>query len=148
MEMHHYFQCSTYIELCVDPKNFFFRPMGLLHLRVWISFLSYFEWTNIHQRVIYLWRKVVCLFCFVCTHEIHQTGMLQITFLVSLESSQRGWVPQLGSMTIGLVVQKFLNIEYRRTCSAKVLENWMISSLKIKIVAKNLRGIGMCFWCC
>jgi len=24
----------------------------------------------------------------------------------------------------------------------------MISSLKIKIIAKILRGIGMCFWCC
>ncbi len=32
------------------------------------------------------------LFCFVlfCTDEIHRTGMLQIAFLVSLESS-RGW---------------------------------------------------------
>jgi hypothetical protein len=28
-----------------------------------------------------------CLFCFVYTHEIHITGMLQIAFLVSLESS-------------------------------------------------------------
>ncbi len=34
-------------------------------------------------------RKVVCLFCFVlfCRYEIHQTRMLQIVFLVSLESS-------------------------------------------------------------
>jgi hypothetical protein len=37
---------------------------------------------------IYLWRKVVC--CFVCTYEIHWTGVLQIVFLVSLESSQQG----------------------------------------------------------
>jgi hypothetical protein len=38
---------------------------------------------------IYEGRKVVCLFCFalLCTDEIHRTGMLQITFLVSLESS-------------------------------------------------------------
>ncbi len=34
---------------------------------------------------IYLWSKVVCLFCFVCPDEIHQTGMLQITFFASLE---------------------------------------------------------------
>jgi hypothetical protein len=31
------------------------------------------------------------LFCFVCTYdEIHRTGVLQIMFLVSLESSQQG----------------------------------------------------------
>ncbi len=58
------------------------------------------------------------LFCFVCTYEIHQTGMLQIVFLVSLESSWWGGVHQLGSMTFGLAVQKFLK---------------MISSLKIKL---------------
>jgi hypothetical protein len=37
--------------------------------------------------------------------------MLQIVFLVSLESSQQGGVHGLGSMTFGLVVEKFLNIE-------------------------------------
>jgi hypothetical protein len=37
--------------------------------------------------------------------------MLQIVFLVFLESSQQGGVHELGSMTSGLVVQKFLNIE-------------------------------------
>jgi hypothetical protein len=37
--------------------------------------------------------------------------MLQITILVSLESSQEGGAHQLGSMLFGLVVQKFLNIE-------------------------------------
>jgi hypothetical protein len=37
--------------------------------------------------------------------------MLQIAFLVSLESSQGGGVHGLGSMTFGFVVQKFLNIE-------------------------------------
>jgi hypothetical protein len=35
--------------------------------------------------------------------------MLQIMFLVSLKSSQRGGVHGLGSMTFGLVMQKFLN---------------------------------------
>ncbi len=71
--------------------------------------------TNLNA--IYLWRKVVCLFCFVCTYEIHWTGMLQIAFLVSLESSWGGGVHGLGFMTFGLVVQK-------------VLEYWMTSSLK------------------
>jgi hypothetical protein len=37
--------------------------------------------------------------------------MLQIVFLVSLESSQQGGVHGLGSMTFGLALQKFLNIE-------------------------------------
>jgi hypothetical protein len=51
------------------------------------------------------------MFVLVCTDEIHQTGMLQIAFLVSLESSQAGGVHQLGFMVFRLVVQKFLNIE-------------------------------------
>jgi hypothetical protein len=37
--------------------------------------------------------------------------MLQIVFLVSLESSPGGGVHWLGSMLFGLAVQKFLNIE-------------------------------------
>jgi hypothetical protein len=47
-------------------------------------FVCFVLWVPKH---IYLWRKVVCLFCFVCTDEIHPTRMLQIAFLVSLESS-------------------------------------------------------------
>ncbi len=38
-------------------------------------------------------------------------GMLQIEFLVFLESSRRGGVHGLVSMMFGLAVQKFLNIE-------------------------------------
>jgi hypothetical protein len=51
--------------------------------------------------------------CFVlfCSYEIHQTGMLEIVFLVSLKNSRRGGVHGLGSMMFGLAVQKFLNIE-------------------------------------
>jgi len=37
--------------------------------------------------------------------------MLEIVFLVSLESSRWGGVQGFGSMIFGLVVQKFLNIE-------------------------------------
>jgi hypothetical protein len=46
--------------------------------------------------------------CFVlfCGYEIHQTGMLQIVSLVSLESSQQGGVHGLGSMKFGLAMQK------------------------------------------
>jgi hypothetical protein len=50
------------------------------------------------------------LFLLFCTYEIHPTGMLQITFLVSLESSQGGGVHGLGSMAFGHAVQKFLNM--------------------------------------
>jgi protein-tyrosine-phosphatase len=45
---------------------------------------------------------------FVCTNKIHRTGMPQIMFSLSLESSQqRGGVHGIGSMTFGLAVQKF-----------------------------------------
>jgi hypothetical protein len=44
------------------------------------------------------------LFCFVSSYEIHQTKVLGVIFLVSLESSQGGGVRQLGSMTFGLAV--------------------------------------------
>jgi hypothetical protein len=37
--------------------------------------------------------------------------MLQIMFLVSLESSQQKGVHGLGSMMFGLAMQKFLNIK-------------------------------------
>jgi hypothetical protein len=54
------------------------------------------------------------LFYFVlfCNYEIHQTGMLQIVLLVSLEklSTTRSCM-SFGSMVFRLVVQKFLNIE-------------------------------------
>jgi hypothetical protein len=53
------------------------------------------------------------LFCFVlfCSYEIHRTKMLQIEFLVSLESPQKEGVHGLGSIMFGLPMQKFLNIE-------------------------------------
>jgi hypothetical protein len=60
------------------------------------------------------------LFSFVCTYEIYQTGMLHIVYLVSLESSWGGAVHGLISMAFWLAMQK-------------VLEYWMISSLKIKL---------------
>ncbi len=61
--------------------------------------------------LIYLWRKVVCFVLF-CSYEIHQMGLLQIVFLVCLESSWSEGVHGLG---------------------AKVLEYWMIPPLKIKL---------------
>ncbi len=69
--------------------------------------------------VIYLWRNVVCFVLFR-SYEFHRTRMLQIVFLVSFKSSQRGggaWAWFHGVWT----------------CDAKVLEYWMISSLKIKL---------------
>jgi hypothetical protein len=52
------------------------------------------------------------LFCF------HPTGMLQIIFLVSLKSSQWGWVHGLGSMMFW-------------TCSAK--SSWILNDFSLKI---------------
>jgi hypothetical protein len=71
------------------------------------------NWDSSHafQKVmksIYEAREFVC---FVCTDEIHRTGMLQIMLLVSLESSQAGGLYQLGFMAFGFAVYKFLNIE-------------------------------------
>jgi hypothetical protein len=59
---------------------------------------------------IYEGSSLLVLFC-LHLYEIHQTGMLQIMFLVSLESSRGGGVHWLGFMAFGLAVQKFLNIE-------------------------------------
>jgi hypothetical protein len=42
--------------------------------------------------------------CFVCTYGIHRTEMLQIAFLVSLESSQGGGVHGPSLMAFGLAV--------------------------------------------
>jgi hypothetical protein len=50
-------------------------------------------------------------FVLFCSCKIHQTGMLQMVFLLSLESSQPREAYGLGSMTFRLAVQKFLNIE-------------------------------------
>ncbi len=53
------------------------------------------------------------LFCFdlFCNYEIHRTQMLQIMFLMSLESSRQGEMHGLGFIMFGLAMQKFLNIE-------------------------------------
>ncbi len=50
------------------------------------------------------------LFCFVVMRST-KLGCFRLCILVSLESSRQGRVHGLGSMTVGLVVQKFLNIE-------------------------------------
>ncbi len=74
---------------------------------------------------IYEGRLFVCfvLFCFVCTDdEIQWTGMLQIVFLASLESSGGG-----GG---GGVHWLWFHGVWTCSSSAKVLEYWMISSLK------------------
>ncbi len=50
------------------------------------------------------------LFVLFCSYEIHQTRMLQIVFVMLLESSRRGGVHGLvGSMVFGLVVPNVLD---------------------------------------
>jgi hypothetical protein len=46
----------------------------------------------------------LCVLFLFCTYEIHWTEVLQIAFLVSLESSQRRGVDWLGFMAFGLAV--------------------------------------------
>ncbi len=72
-----------------------------------------------------------------CSYEIHGTRMLQVVFflvvfLESLKISRRGGVHGLVSMMFGLVVQKFLNIEWflhwkiKLNRSWKFLRNWKV----------------------
>ncbi len=117
-------------EGCLFVLFYGFRSTSIYEGRLFVCFVL---WVLKH---IYLWRKVVCLFCFVCTDEIHPTRMLQIAFLVSLESSWRVGVNWLGFIAFGLAVQKFLNIEW--------FLHWRLN----KILAENFQGIGMCLWCC
>ncbi len=112
-----------HLQLCsvCDPENIFFTSMFTHKTETGTAN----RWGTTNTKPlgpIYEWRKVVCFVLF-CSYEIHQTGMLQIVFLVSLESCRWGGVVQgLGSMMFGVW-----------TCCAKVLEYWMISSLKIKL---------------
>jgi len=71
------------------------------------------SWSGNHQensltKFGYLSLKEGSLFCFV----VMRSMMLQIMFLVSPGSSRPKGVHRLGSMTFGVVVQKFLNIEW------------------------------------
>jgi hypothetical protein len=69
---------------------------------------------------IYEGRKVVCLFvlfCFACTYEIHWIGIVFLGLFGKLSTRRGAWA-------------WFHDIW---TCGAKVLEYWMISSLKIKL---------------
>jgi hypothetical protein len=102
-------------QLCLHECMFHFYNFKLCH-PIMVVFCNLYLHpkgpTLMFHYIIYLWKKVVCLFCFVCTNEIHRTKMLQIVFLVSLESSQWGGVHHLGFMAFGLVVQKLLNIKW------------------------------------
>ncbi len=119
---------SPYFSLCIWSTTWFYIEIGW-YLVFWNDYNQYIYFE------IYLWRKVVWLFCFVCTYGIHQTRMLQIMFFISLESSGWGGLQGLGSMTFGLAVQRFLKIEW--------FLHWKLN----KIVAENFIGIGMCLFC-
>jgi len=99
-------------------KNFFWINFPFFPLdKKFLSNLWFFFYSNklIMLLCFNLLMKEGCLFvlfCFVCTYKIHCTRMLQISFLVSLESSQWGGVHRLAFMAFGLAVQKFLNIEW------------------------------------
>ncbi len=68
---------------------------------------------------IYLWRKVVCFVLF-CDYEIHQTRIFRSCswcLWKAPDEERCAWAW----------------FHYVWTCSAKVLEYWMISSLKMKL---------------
>ncbi len=104
---------------------------------------------------IYLFMKEGSLFCFIlyCNYEIHQTRMLQIMFLTSLESSQQ---ERTNRWCMGLVVpwwldlrckQKFLNIEwffhwnFRRNWNVPLVLLERSWNLFAKIWIQNVRDI-------
>jgi hypothetical protein len=111
---------------------------GNAYGKLWSSLITSSSWgISIRQLQSITFGKVrlSSLFCFVlfCSYE-----MLQIVFLVSLESSWWGGMHGLWFHDIW-------------TCGAKVFEYWIIFSLKIKlnqIVAENFGGSGMWLWCC
>jgi hypothetical protein len=63
--------------------------------------------------LVYLWSKVVYLFCF--THEIHWTGILGLFGKLSRRRGASAWFHGIW------------------TCRVKVHEYWIISSLKIRL---------------
>ncbi len=82
-------------------------------------------WANStgHASLSMKWGSFVLFLFLFCGCEIHWTGMLQIVFLTCLESSRWG----------GGVHGLWFHDIWTCTCGAKVLEYWMISSLKIKL---------------
>ncbi len=76
-------------------------------------------WVIYHTtQVIYLWSKVVCLFCFYLWDPPNRDASDRILGLVGKLSRRRGASSWLHGIW---------------TCGAKVLEYWMICSLKIKL---------------
>ncbi len=91
--------------------------------------LNWFMGPGFHHFAIYLWTKVACFVVMRST----KPGYLRLcSWCLSKALDEEGFI--------------WACFHHIWTCSAKVLEYWMISSLKI--VADNFGGIGMCLWCC
>jgi hypothetical protein len=126
-----------------DFENFVRYKVNIIKLLKAFSYLL--GWilnaSGFRVRCIYLWRKVVSLFCFVCTYERStEPGCLTLHSWSPLEGSGgiplHSWSPLEGLWSASAWFHD------NWTSSAKVLEYWMISSLKISEV------LEMCFWCC
>ncbi len=92
---------ASYLHLIVCTK--------LILYNFYFEFFAPIEKTNTTPKkksliACNLFMKEGCLFVLLCTDEIHWIGMLQIAFLVSLESSWGGRVHWLGFIVFGLVV--------------------------------------------
>ncbi len=71
-----------------------------------------------HVTLVYLWRKIVCLFCLYLRDPLNRDASNCVLGLFGKLSTRRGAWAWFHSVW---------------TCSAKVLEYWMISSLKVKL---------------
>jgi len=121
------FSMFNIIELCVDLKKFFSGQWDCYIWRCEFLFLIILSELTFIKRVIYLWRKVVCLFCFVLfvlmrftelgcfrSHSwclwkaLNEDGCLSLVPWCLDLWCKSSWILNKE----GLAVQKFLNIEW------------------------------------
>ncbi len=99
-------------QLCLHEHMIHFHNFKLCH-PIMVDFHNLYSHcegpTLMFHYIIYLWKNVVCLFCFVCTNEIHWTRMLQIVFFnfFGKLSTRRGASPWFHGVW---------------TCGAKIIE--------------------------
>jgi hypothetical protein len=130
---------DTFIQFCEERHIMKNRLSMCLGYDTFSSLKIFFHVTlilNIYFKItnIYLWRKVVCLFCFVLF------VLMRSTELGCFKSHSWSLLRRRGALACfhGVWI-----------CDVKVFEYWMISSLKIKLNCSwKFQRIGMCFQCC
>jgi hypothetical protein len=110
---HRYFKIEKKI-LLVSSRWTLIRSLNALANWCKVFFSAGFKYVS----QIYLWRKVVCLFCLFLWDPLNQDAsecVLSVFGKLSMRRSTWAWFHGVW------------------TCRAKVLEYWMISSLKMKL---------------